>query len=195
MNSQINGTFCSNKFSPYIDNKINALNPCFLSLIYGSQAILFCMIGIIQFYRLIRPQTVPPNTNRNAFRICLISSSHIIHLTSISFQFILLYCQLYLTDCENITKLSISINILFILFISFPTQYFVYFYSICSLGSQLFYYLFQTIFLLYLLGQRFFHYPNEVYNLTKGKYSVIFEILLLFNSANILFYLSSLFEP
>lgn len=192
---QKNGTVCSNKFSPYIDNKTNALNPCFLSLIYGLQTILFFMIGIVQFYRLIRSKRIPLNISKNVFHIRSISYPHIMHLTSISFQFILLSCQLYLTDCQTITKLSIFINIFFILFVSFPTQYFVYFYNICSIGNQLFYYLLQIIFLLYQLGQRFFHYPNEVYNLTKGKYSAIFEILLLFNSSNILFYLSSQFKP
>ena len=190
-----NGTVCSNGFAPYIDNKVNALNPCFLSLVYGVEAILFFLVGIIQLYRLVRSKRVPPTTSKSVFNIHCISHYHIIHLSSISLQFILLSCQLYLTEYKNITKQSIILNILFVLFVSFPTQYFVYFYSICSIGNQLFYYLCQVIFIVYQLGQRYFHFPNEVYNLTKGKYSAILEVLLLFNSSNILFYLSSQFKP
>lgn len=190
-----NVTSCPNGFLPYIDNHTNALNPCFLALIYAIQGAIFIFFGVIQFIGLFRSKTVPSNVRTNCFKFRLISKSHLLHLSTISLQFVLLSCQLYSNDNLKITNIALITNIIFVLFVSFPTQYMVYFYSICSIGSQMFYYLCQIIFTLYHLGQKYFHYPDEQFNLTKGPYSTIFEVLLLCNSLNILIYLSNNFKP
>ncbi|CAL9735628.1 bile pigment transporter 1 [Monosporozyma servazzii] len=190
-----NITSCPYGFSPYIDNKTNALNPCFLALIYGLQGAIFIFLGVIQFFALIRSKHIPITNRSSLLKFRSISSKHIIHLSTLSLQFVIISCQLALCDNSKITKIAIITNIIFVVFISFPTQYIAYFYSICSMGSQMFYYLFQIIFTCYHLGQKYFHYPDEQFNLTKGEYSTMFELFYLANSLNILIYLSNSFEP
>ncbi|CCK72352.1 ATP-binding cassette bilirubin transporter BPT1 KNAG_0J02730 [Huiozyma naganishii CBS 8797] len=194
-----NTTGCPYGFKPYIDNTVNALNPCFLSMVSMGQALFFLAVGAVQLIQLWRSDKAPRNLAAKILVPTVVPKKHLLHLSSISLQFVLLMCQLILVSSvqstPSVLKYNIISNLTFVLIISLPTQYLQYFKSICSIGNQLFYYLFQIILLGFEVLQKYSHYPDEAYNLTHGTLSSVLEAALLLNAFNIFLYDVYLFEP
>lgn len=191
---------CKYGYKPYIDNSTNALNPCFVGLISTYLSSAFIIIGFWQLIKLYFKAKVPTSFNRNIKNYKNIPIPHWIHLTTVLFQSILYFIQVVTSlnienHYSNIIVYSVLTNFLFTVLISIPTQYLQYFKSISSIGNQLFFYLLQLCFLSFQLLQRYYHFPDEAYNLIKGQTGLIIEILLLINTSQIFIYDLYLFKP
>lgn len=192
---------CKYGYNPYIDNTTNALNPCFVSLVSTASTTFFIIVGLWQLVNLYLNAEVPRSFNRNIKNFQCLPARHISHLTSILFQ-ATLYCIQFIYVIKNtsqsyppILKYSILSNLCFTILISLPTQYIQYFKSICAVGNQLFFYLVQILFLSFQLLQRYYHSPDDSYNLIQGNIGMIIEILLMLNVTQIFVYDLILFKP
>ena len=192
---------CKYGYNPYIDNTTNALNPCFVSLVSTATTTFFIIVGLWQLVNLYLNAEVPRSFNRNIKNFQCLPARHISHLTSILFQ-ATLYCIQFIYVIKNtsqsyppILKYSILSNLCFTILISLPTQYIQYFKSICAVGNQLFFYLVQILFLSFQLLQRYYHSPDDSYNLIQGNIGMIIEILLMLNVTQIFVYDLIVFKP
>lgn len=190
---------CEFGFKPYPNNTDNVLNPCFLALIDSYITGLLLLVGIIQLIELFRNKKCPPVLQSQIFNLSKLSTKHLIHISAIELQVVLIVCLLFTSLSEGeyspVVICSIILNLLFVAFISLPTQYFQYFKSICSIGNQLFYYSLHTLFFAFIVCQRYFQYPQNDYNVFNGHYSWLIELLLLFNSSNIFIYDLCFYTP
>ena len=192
---------CKYGYSPYIDNTTNALNSCFLSLISTGIGIIFTLVGFCQLLFLLFNTEVPNSFNKNIKQFNRLSVTHLNHLTAILFQAGLYLGQLIYVlkgneeRCPPVLIYSILSNFTFSILISIPTQYIQYFKSITAIGNQLFFYLLQILMLSFQLLQRYYHSPDESFNLIKGQTGLILEVLLLLNAFNIFIYDLLFFKP
>ncbi|KAG0655558.1 hypothetical protein C6P45_002974 [Maudiozyma exigua] len=201
LNNSTIQTVCNYGYSPYIDNTTNALNPCFLSLVSTGISITFIVVSIYQLLYLSFNTEVPNSFNKNIKRFRNLSIAHLNHLISILFQGGLYFAQLIYVikgsekSYPPVLIYSIILNLLFTLLLSIPIQYIQYFKSITAIGNQLFFYLLQIIMLSFQLLQRYYHSPDESFNLIKGQTGLILEVLLLINTFNIFVYDLIIFKP
>ncbi|SMN22850.1 similar to Saccharomyces cerevisiae YLL015W BPT1 ABC type transmembrane transporter of MRP/CFTR family [Maudiozyma saulgeensis] len=199
-NNTVSAT-CKYGYEPYIDSTTNALNPCFLGLVSTSTTIFFIIVGLWQLFNLYLNTEVPRQFNKNIKKFQTLSTSHISHLTSILFQATCYYIQLMyiMKDTTQsyppIIKYSIISNLCYSVLISLPTQYIQYFKSICAIGNQLFFYLVQILFLSFQILQRYYHSPDESYNLIHGNVGMILEIIITLNATLIFVYDLALYKP
>ena len=201
LNNSTISPMCKYGYSPYIDNTTNALNSCFLSLISTGIGIIFTLVGFCQLLFLLFNTEVPNSFNKNIKQFNRLSVTHLNHLTAILFQAGLYLGQLIYVlkgneeRCPPVLIYSILSNFTFSILISIPTQYIQYFKSITAIGNQLFFYLLQILMLSFQLLQRYYHSPDESFNLIKGQTGLILEVLLLLNAFNIFIYDLLFFKP
>ncbi|CCE63528.1 hypothetical protein TPHA_0F00410 [Tetrapisispora phaffii CBS 4417] len=191
---------CPNGFHPYLDNHTNALTPCFLSLVNLVSVLFFSCVGVIQLIQLLRETKIPPNF-KYKFRWSSLPSRHLLHITDISLQVVILVLQLCVLFSNSkseqplITQYAILSNIGFLVLISYPTQYLEYYKSPCTIGNQIFYFMFQICLVSFQIIQRFTHGNRDALVTVSGKYSSILECLLLFNTIVIFIYETRYFKP
>ncbi|QLL33659.1 hypothetical protein HG536_0E05700 [Torulaspora globosa] len=190
----LSGSGCPCGFAAYPDHSTNALNPCFLSLVVLVEGVFFMVFGSIQLIQLVKESKVPESFKRRS-----LSQRQVVQLSNVSLFAVLIVCQLTaaLNEQEAVPVLvwSLWIHLCYVVLISLPTQYLQYFKSPCALGNQLFYYMIQATVLGFQVAQRAAHYPNEDYNLIKGKYGAILEVGMLICSATIFVFDVYLFQP
>ncbi|CDF90036.1 ZYBA0S05-07448g1_1 [Zygosaccharomyces bailii CLIB 213] len=189
---------CQYGYRPYIDNKINALNPCFLSLVIFIGNLLFILVGLFQLWRLSLTKKIPANLSCRSWKS--ISMNHLVQLSNVLLQVTLIIVQLsivYATRFEytQVLKCSLWASLGFAALVSVPTQYLQYFKSNCAIGNQLFYYFSQTIILLFQVSQRIGHWPDERFNLVRGTLGGALELALLVNGIAILTYDLCFYKP
>ena len=189
---------CPNGYLPYLDRSTNALSPCFLSLLQLSSTGFLIIIGFIQLVYLLLETKIPANFKYTT-KWRSIPKRHWVHLSNILFQSAVMFAQFTIARSDeyaypSITKYSLLANLFFILFISIPTQYLEYFKSTCSIGNQVFYYMFQILFLAFQIGQRLLHPGDDRMVIIKGQYANICEYVLIVNAIVVFFYDTCIFE-
>lgn len=182
----IESSTCLYGFRPYPDNHTNALNPCFLALTHAVCSTVFLIWGLFQLLSLLEIKI----TRENLYTPRL-SKKHSYHLCFMLSQIVVVGLQLFVTSIAphtpTVSKMLYSINLIYLTAISVPIQYLQFYKSTCCVASQLFYFLFQILFLTYSLAQRFMHNGDD-YNIIPGTLGGALELLLLINSINLLVY-------
>lgn len=186
---------CPYGFVVYPDRWTNALNPCFLSLFVLIEGSLFVLFGLFQLFQLVRESKVPGNLKYRD-----LSRRQVVQLSNVTLYQVLIVCQMVIVTNQQevvpaVLMWSLLIHLFYVTFISLPTQFLQYFKSSCALSSQLFYYMTQIAVLTFQVAQRAAHYPKEDFNLIKGNYGGILEVVLLFCSIVIFIHDLCLFQP
>lgn len=189
---------CKYGYRPYIDNKTNALNPCFFALVIVILNLHFIPFGLFQLLKLLKTDKASPSFKSRGWGS--ISVKHLVHLSNVGLQIILAMVQLSIVHSEgsqytDVLKYALWLNFGFLAFISLPTQYLQYFKSYCAISNQLFYFFFQAFILTIQVCQRVGHRFNENYNVIRGHAGAISELALLANGLVILVHDSWLYEP
>lgn len=187
---------CPGGLHPYPGKAVNALNPCFISLISLVSSILFSFVGLIQFYQLYKEKRAPKKFKYGSLWKSL-STKHILHLADVGLQAVLIFNQLVVSKDQVplVSQWSFICNLIFVVLISFPSQYLQFYKSTSAIGSNLFYFLTEILILLFQLGQRIGHFPDERYNVIKGTPGAYLEVLLLINSIAIFLYDLVFYKP
>ncbi|QLG74461.1 hypothetical protein HG535_0G03440 [Zygotorulaspora mrakii] len=186
---------CQYGYRPYIDSSTNAINPCFFSLINLIQGGFFFIIGFIQLVQLCKEPRAPSSINYHS-----VSTKLFYQLTNIGLQGVLVLCELVFISqpteiYPSVLHYSLTVHLLFDVFISLPTKYLEYFKCTCAIGNQLFYYMIQMMVLALQLTLRLVRSPDERFNLIRGQTGAIFEVIILLNSIIIFLNEFYFYEP
>lgn len=188
-----NASQCAYGYRPYIDTATNALNPCFVALLGAFVGSLLVVCGLWQLAWLLFSRS---DESRQFNKVLCkqwgtLPPRRVMALCAVSLQAALYAVQLALlrsadTSSPHIQVCAVTVNLLFVLCVSLPTQYFQYFKSICALGNQLFFYLWQCVLLAFLLVQRAAHWPSDEYNMLPGTLGALLDAALCLNALAIL---------
>lgn len=189
--SQLRDLTCEYGLAPYIRPDIEALNPCFISLVGTFEMISFILIGAIQFYKICSKREGPENFKYRSFwSIKELSRGHLIHLITVIIQCVLFLVQLNWAEHEpKWTRYNILLNILYLGLVYLPSSWLSYYKSSCALGHGLFYFILSAFMIGFQIVQRCLHWDTEDYNVIKGGSSALLvEILLFINGLLMLYY-------
>lgn len=191
--SRANMSSCQYGYRPYIDTETNALNPCFVAILSASVGTALLVWGLGQLGQLVFSSSEESRRFNKVMRRqwARLPPARVLALGAVSLQCALYAVQLSMlfASPESATHIQVcatSVNLLFCLCISLPTQYFQYFKSICAVGNQLFFYLWQVLLLAFLLVQRMCQWPSDDYNMLPGSMGAVLDTLLCANALALL---------
>ncbi|OEJ88398.1 Bile pigment transporter 1 [Hanseniaspora osmophila] len=185
-------------FQPYPSRDVNVLNPCFISVIQSVLTSVFILTGAHELWKLYNIKIVPPQFKYQNSKLRSITPKHLTQLSNVAFFIILQLLQysLFKDEIRNITKLSVFLNLLYLIFLNAPQQLFQFFKTSAASTTSLFYYLTSSFIYGFVIGQRYFHPTEQKYNiLPLNSEAAILEIVIFIISLSNFIYEVALYEP